>query len=66
MRRHRGTTECALCGQTLFGISSESKVRKVIIGSSGQENMRAVLVDGTEIHRCPALGRPTGAATRAV
>jgi hypothetical protein len=66
VRHRRGSTECALCGQTLFGISPESKVRKVIVGSSGEQNMRAVLVDGTEIHRCPALGHPTGAATRAV
>ncbi len=56
----------ALCGQTLLGISPESKVQKVIIGSSGEENMRAVLVDGTEIHRRPALGPPTRASARAV
>jgi len=66
VRHRRASTECALCGQTLFGISPESKVQKVIVGSSGEENMRAVLVDGTEIHRCPALGPPTGAAARAV
>jgi hypothetical protein len=38
----------------------------VIIGASGQENMRAILVDGAEIHRCPALGPPTGKATETV
>jgi hypothetical protein len=41
-------------------------VRKVIAGASGRENMRVLLVDGVEVHRCPALGRPTGRSAAAV
>jgi hypothetical protein len=58
--------ECALCGTTLSGITPRSKVQKVIVGSSGRENMRAILVDGVELHRCPALGPPTGRSAASV
>jgi hypothetical protein len=49
-----------------MGIKSTSKVQTVLVGVSGQENMRAVIVDGAEIHRCPALGPPTGAVISSV
>ena len=66
MRRRGGGVECALCGQTLSGITPTSKVQKVIVGVSGCENMRVVMVDGVEIHRCRALGPPTGRSAAAV
>lgn len=66
MRRRSNRVECALCGETLTAIKATSKVRTVLVGRSGQENMRAVIVDGTEIHRCPALGPPTGAVSSSV
>jgi hypothetical protein len=66
LRRRRDRVECALCGQTLTGIRPRSRVQKVIIGASGEENMRAILVDGVEIHRCPALGPPAGTSAAAV
>jgi hypothetical protein len=64
MRWRDGRTECALCGETLVGVTETSKVQKVLVGASGQENMRAILVDGKEVHRCPALGqRVSGSVT---
>ncbi len=66
VRRSGGRTECALCGATLFGITATAKIQKVIVGASGQENMRAIVVDGKEIHRCPALGPQTSASVHAV
>lgn len=66
MRRNGNRVECALCGATLAGITPTSKVQKVIVGVSGVENMRALIVDGIEIHRCPALGPPTGAVISSV
>jgi hypothetical protein len=41
-------------------------VQKLIVGASGRENMRVILVDGREVHRCRALGPPTGTSTAAV
>jgi hypothetical protein len=66
VRRSRSRIECALCGQTLSGITPRSRVQKVIAGASGRENMRVVLVDGIEVHRCRALGPPTGRSAAAV
>jgi hypothetical protein len=66
VRRRRNGVECALCGETLTAIKPTSKVRVVLVGMSGQENMRAVIADGTEVHRCPALGPPTGAVSSSV
>jgi len=49
-----------------MGITGTSKVQKVLIGASGRQNMRAVIVDGREIHRCPAIGPAAHTATRSV
>lgn len=55
MRWSDDRVECALCGEALVGIAKTSKVRTVLIGASGQPNVRAIVVDGKEIHRCRSL-----------
>jgi hypothetical protein len=59
MQKRAEQINCALCGATLFGVSPTSKVVKVIIGVPGGDNLRALMVEGREVHRCPALGPPT-------
>jgi hypothetical protein len=58
VRRRHGHVECALCGTTLFGITTESKVWMIwSTGTGDHPAMRAVMVDGREVHRCSAMGR---------
>jgi len=57
---------CALCGETLFGLTAASKVLKVLVGASGRDNERALMLHGKEIHRCPALGSRTSGAVTSV
>jgi hypothetical protein len=52
LRRRDGRYECTLCGAVLD--IPEDKVPLVVItAASGEPNMRAIMVEGTEIHRCP-------------
>jgi hypothetical protein len=52
VRRRDGRYECTLCGAVLD--ISEDKVPLVLISaSSGEPNMRSIVVEGEEIHRCP-------------
>jgi hypothetical protein len=41
-----------MCGDIL-DVADAAKVRTMLIQSSGTSTMRAILVDGKEIHRCP-------------
>ena len=66
LKRRGSRYECALCGETLLGLTTESKVQKVLVGASGRDNMRALMVDGKEIHRCSALGARTSGSVTAV
>jgi hypothetical protein len=56
VERVDGTTRCILCGEEVPDPVGKS-TRTTIIGSSGQPNIRVVMVDGTEIHRCSASAR---------
>jgi len=50
--RRDGRYECTLCGAVLD--IPEDKVPLVLIAAaSGEPNMRAIIVEGEEIHRCP-------------
>jgi hypothetical protein len=51
MRRKGDRYECAMCGEIL-DVADAAKVRTMLIQGSGTPTMRAVLVDGKEIHRC--------------
>jgi hypothetical protein len=66
VKRRGSRYECALCGETLSGLTPESKVQKVLVGASGRDNVRALMVDGKEIHRCRALGPRTSGSVTAV
>lgn len=51
VRRLDGRYECTLCGAVLD--IPEDKVPLVLItASSGAPNMRSIMVEGKEIHRC--------------
>jgi len=58
LRYTAGRTQCALCGATLFGIPAAAVVRKVVVRVPGHDPVRAIVVDGREIHRCRAFGPP--------
>jgi hypothetical protein len=41
-----------MCGDIL-DVADAARVKTMLIQSSGTPTMRAILVDGREIHRCP-------------
>ena len=52
LRRRDGRFECTLCGAVLD--VPEDKVPLVLIAAaSGEPNMRTIMVEGAELHRCP-------------
>jgi hypothetical protein len=51
VRRRDGRYECARCG-VMLDVPDAAQVRTMIMQSSGQPAVRAILVDGKEIHRC--------------
>ena len=51
MRRRDGRYECARCG-AMLDVPDRAQVRTMIMQSSGQPAVRAILADGKEIHRC--------------
>jgi len=52
LRLRDGRFECTLCGAVLD--VPEDKVPLVLItAASGEPNMRTIMVEGEEIHRCP-------------
>jgi len=54
MRLHDGRYEC---GDVLdIPVTNDPKV--VIVAASGQPNMRALLFEGREIHRCEIMFAP--------
>ena len=52
MRRDGDHFECTLCGAILDDVAEATVIRTMVIGSSGQPNVRVILVDRREIHRC--------------
>ena len=53
MRLNDGRYECVLCGAVL-DVPLTAKVVEMIVGSSGQPNMRRLSLDGKEFHSCEA------------
>ena len=51
MRLRNGKRECVICGAHL-DVPDGKQPDVMIVGASGKPNMRAVLVDGEEMHRC--------------
>jgi len=51
VRRRDGRYECARCG-VMLDVPDHAQVRTMIMQSSGEPAVRAILVDGKEIHRC--------------
>jgi hypothetical protein len=51
MRLKDGLYVCAVCDARLE-VADLSRVQIMLIRASGQPNLRAILVDGVEIHRC--------------
>jgi hypothetical protein len=51
MRLHDGRYECAHCGEIL-DIPLVDRPQVVIHAASGKPNMRALTLDGKEIHAC--------------
>jgi hypothetical protein len=52
MRKTRHSKyRCQLCGAVL-DVREATHVRTMIVGSSGEPNVRVMLEDGREIHRC--------------
>jgi hypothetical protein len=55
MHETNGTYTCALCGG---GVEmDEDQMLTVIVGASGKPNVRVLLVDGREVHRCAVPSR---------
>jgi hypothetical protein len=46
-----GKYVCSLCGEQVE-LAPEARVETQMHGSSGAPNMRVVLADGKEVHRC--------------
>jgi hypothetical protein len=55
MRSVRGRHECANCGARLE-VADEDVVNVMFRASSGQPNVRVVIVERKEIHRCEVRG----------
>jgi hypothetical protein len=51
MRVVRGKHECANCGAPL-DLAATDVSSVVFRGGSGQPNVRVIVLNGTEIHRC--------------
>ena len=60
MRLQNGSWQCAYCGAEL-DIPDRNKVREMLVGTQGEPNVRVLLIDGIELHRCevkaPMAGR---------
>jgi len=54
MRQVKGRHECAYCGAPLE-LEADEVAMVVFRGASGEPNMRAIGVNGREIHRCAVL-----------
>ena len=52
VRRDGDHFECTLCGAILDDVNEGTVIRTMVVGSSGQPNVRVILVDRQEIHRC--------------
>jgi hypothetical protein len=52
VRRREGHYECTWCGALLENVPEGARIRTVMMQSSGGPTERAILVNGTEIHRC--------------
>jgi hypothetical protein len=52
VRLHDGRYECTLCG-AILDIPVDKEPSVVIKASSGAPNLRAIVYDGCEVHRCP-------------
>jgi hypothetical protein len=57
MHELNGTYTCALCGVRVE--MAEDQLLTVIVGASGKPNVRVLLVDGREVHRCNVPSRRT-------
>jgi hypothetical protein len=55
MRLVDGRYECAHCGEVL-DIPFGAEPTVVFHAASGKPNMRVILVDGVEVHRCNVTG----------
>jgi hypothetical protein len=51
MRLVNGKPQCAYC-RTELDVPEGKQPQQMIVGTSGRKNVRALLVDGREIHRC--------------
>jgi len=52
VRSSHGKWYCRLCGAELGAVTDE-RPRTMIVGASGRANVRVVIIDGREVHRCP-------------
>ena len=57
MRRRDGRYVCALCGAEIDAPIDAEPQRK-FIDSSGGARIRALMIDGKEIHRCEVEPKP--------
>jgi len=51
MRLTDGRYQCLLCG-AILDIPTDSEPHVVIVAASGEPNMRTIVYEGVEIHRC--------------
>jgi hypothetical protein len=51
VRLHDGRYECILCGAVL-DIPTDKQPQVVIKAAGGSPNMRTIVYDGHEVHRC--------------
>lgn len=56
MRLVNGKWACAVCGAEL-DVPDGKRPTVVLIGSSGKRNVRALVIEGEEIHRCEVPSR---------
>jgi hypothetical protein len=57
MRLIDGRYQCLLCGAVL-DIPTDSEPQVVIVAASGEPNMRTIVYEGVEIHRCAVQAQP--------
>jgi hypothetical protein len=52
MLTHRGGYVCALCGVEI-DVTPDQQPLVLIKASSGEPNVRVVMLDGKQVHSCP-------------
>jgi hypothetical protein len=57
MRLTDGRYQCLVCGAVL-DIPTDREPHVVIVAASGAPNMRTIVYEGVEIHRCEVRAQP--------